>query len=225
MIDNFAKLESDLNYKFTDLSLLKEALSHPSLKQIDNQSPNYERLEFLGDSILGFLVTELIFHKFDSYAEGEIAKIKAHVVSSEVIVEVASKLNLADYMIMTPGEERSGGRENRHNIENTMEALLASIYLDSDISTTSEIVNTLWSKQIENVDFSIEDPKTYLQELLQSKMQIIPVYKVVKQEGAVHAPVFTVQISANDQSHIGTGRSIKEAEKNAARAMIKHLKE
>ena len=224
MTNNFSKLCSTLNYNFKNISLLEEALSHPSLKQIDRTKTHYERLEFLGDSILGFLITEMIFHRFGDYSEGDIAKIKAHVVSCDIIVEVASKLHLADHMIMTIGEERSGGRINRRNIENTMEALIAAIYLDSDIENTRNIVNLLWSDQIENIDFSMADPKTSLQEWLQNNLKILPIYEVVKQEGPVHAPIFTVQLSAGDNSQTGIGSSIKEAEKDAARQMLKTLK-
>ena len=223
MTNNFAKLEGILNYKFNDISLLEEALSHPSLKQTDNSKHDYERLEFLGDAILGFLVTEMIFNKFTDYEEGHIAKIKAYAISGDILVKIADTINLADHIIMTRGEETSGGRSNHNNIENTMEALLAAIYLDSNIDQVRTIVTTLWSKHIENIDFSTADPKTYLQELLQNKTHIMPKYEVIKQEGAVHSPIFTVRVSVSDKSQTGTGKTIKEAEKNAARKLLKEI--
>ncbi len=223
MTNSFTQLEKALNYKFKNLALLEEALSHPSLKQIANNKINYERFELLGDSILGFLVTEMIFNRFDNYAEGTIAKIKAYVVSRDTLVKVANTLNLAEYIIMTNGEEHSGGRVNSNNIENTMEALLAAIYLDSNLEKTREIVNTLWADHIENIDFSVADPKTYLQEWLQHEAQQMPTYEVIKQDGPMHAPIFTVQVHAGGASQIGTGNSIKDAEKNAARKMLKEL--
>ena len=225
MTNNFVQLEKDLNYKFKNLSLLEEALSHPSLKQIDNTKPNYERFELLGDSILGFLVTEMIFNRFDNYTEGNIAKIKAYVVSRDTLVKIANTLNLAEHIIMTVGEEHSGGRTNSNNIENTMEALIAAIYLDSNIERTREIVNILWADHIENINFSAADPKTYLQELLQHKIQKMPIYEVIKQMGPMHAPTFTVQVQAGDLLQTGEGHSIKEAEKNAARKMLNKLSE
>jgi len=223
MINNFAKLEVALNYKFNDTALLEEALSHPSLKQIDNLKRDYERFEFLGDAILGFLITEMIFNKFTDYEEGRIAKIKAYAVSRDILVKIADTISLADHIIMTKGEETSGGRSNHNNIENTMEALLAAIYLDSNIDHTRTIVTTLWAEHIENIDFSAADPKTYLQELLQRRSQIMPKYEVIKQEGAVHSPIFTVCVSVPDQSQIGTGKSIKEAEKDAAGKLLKKI--
>jgi len=223
MTNNFAKLEEALNYKFNDISLLKEALSHPSLKQTDSTKPNYERFELLGDSILGFLVTEMIFNRFNNYTEGTIAKIKAYVVSRDTIVKIADTLNLAEHIIMTAGEEHSGGRSNRNNIENTMEALLAAIYLDSNIEKTRAIVNTFWAEHIENIDFSAADPKTYLQEWLQQHKHPMPTYEIIKQDGPVHAPTFTVHVHAGDDTQMGTGKSIKDAEKDAARKMLKKL--
>ncbi|GAB4163957.1 MAG: ribonuclease III [Rickettsiaceae bacterium] len=220
---HIAELEKALNYKFKNLNFLKEALSHPSLKQHDPSARDYERLELLGDAILGFLITEMIFHNPVSYEEGDIAKIKAYVVSRDTIVKIAEKLKLADYIIMTTGEEKSGGRTNRNNIENAMEALLAAIYLDSDINQTRMIVDDLWSRYVKNIDLSSADPKSSLQELLQSQSHASPVYKVIKKDGAVHAPIFTVEVSATGHKQTATGKSIKEAEKAAARLLLQKL--
>lgn len=225
MNNNFDKLEQSLNYKFKNRSLLEEALSHPSLKQIDENSSNYERFEFLGDSILGFLVTEMIFSKYREYDEGDLAKLKAYVVSHDILVKIAKELSLADYIIMTIGEENSGGRENSNNLENTLEALIAGIYLDSNIDQTRQIVNHLWRLYIENVDPNMANPKSALQEFSQDQNHSIPSYQVIKREGAVHAPIFTVQVTAMNQSTESTGHSIKEAEKKAALKMLKNLQE
>ncbi len=225
MHDNFSKeyiadLEASIHYQFSNLNFVREALSHPSLRQHNGLNRNYERLEFLGDSILGFLVTELIFHRYKDSEEGVLAKVKAHTVSCETIVKIANQLNLAKYIIMTGGEERSGGRENDNNIENTMEALIAAIYLDSDIERTRLVVGNLWSDHINNIDFSVADPKTYLQEWLQNEDGNMPTYEVIERTGPVHAPTFTVQVTASTRTQIATGKSIKEAEKNAARTLI-----
>ena len=217
-------LEDALKYKFKNLALVKEALSHPSLKQQDNTIADYERLELLGDSILGFLITEMIFNNFTFYEEGSIAKIKAYVVSRETIVKVAETLGLAEYIVMTAGEEKSGGKTNQNNIENVMEALLAAIYLDSDIHQVRTIVQDLWFKYIENVDFSAIDPKSYLQEWMQHKNHATPFYEVINKEGPVHAPVFTVQVKVGKHQQIATGKSIKEAEKEAARKLLNRLR-
>ena len=227
MID-FAKqisgLEDVLKYKFKNLDLVKEALSHPSLKQHDNTIVDYERLELLGDSILGFLITEMIFNNFTFYEEGSIAKIKAYVVSRETIVKVAETLSLPEYILMTSGEEKSGGKTNPNNIENVMEALLAAIYLDSDIHQVRKIVQNLWFRYIENIDFNSIDPKSSLQEWLHHKNHSTPTYEVINKEGPVHAPVFTVQVTVGKHRQEGIGKSIKEAEKEAARRLLNRLK-
>lgn len=228
MMNDFKKqiveLENSLNYEFKNIDLIKEALSHPSLKQHDNKVADYERLELLGDSILGFLITEMIFNNFTFYEEGSIAKIKAYVVSRETIVKVAETLRLSEYILMTAGEEKSGGKTNQNNIENGMEALLAAIYLDSDISQVRKIVQKLWFKYIENVDFSVIDPKSFLQEWAHQKNHVTPSYEVVNREGPVHAPVFTVQVAVNQHKEMASGKSIKEAEKEAARRLLNRLK-
>ena len=229
MINNFSQeqivaLEKAINYQFKDKHLLKEALSHPSLKQIDSSVQDYERLELLGDSILGFLIIEMILHRFEHYQEGSLAKIKAHVVSGDILVEIAQKLHLADFIIMTSGEENGGGRLNSNNIENTMEALLGAIYLDSNIDQVRTVVTMLWSDHIENIDFSTADPKTYLQEWLQKSGHTMPTYEVISTEGPVHSPLFTVKVTASKQSQLGTGKSIKDAEKDAARKLLKDIK-
>ena len=228
MTNDFTKqiagLENALNYKFKNLDLLKEALSHPSLKQHDNTIADYERLELLGDSILGFLITEMIFNNFLFYEEGSIAKIKAYVVSRETIVKVAETLCLSEYILMTVGEEKSGGKTNQNNIENVMEALLAAIYLDSDIHQVRKIVQNLWFRYIENIDFNLIDPKSSLQEWLHHKNHSTPAYEVINKEGPVHAPVFTVQVIVGQHKQTATGKSIKEAEKGAARKLLNILK-
>jgi ribonuclease III len=229
MINNISKeqitsIEKALNYQFTNSELLIEALTHPSMKQRDNSVRDYERLEFLGDSILGFLVTKIIFTYYTECEEGNLAKIKAHVVSCSTLVKIANSLNLADYIIMTPGEENSGGRKNPNNIENSLEALIAAIYLDSDIEKTSKIVTNLWQKHISNINLSEADPKTYLQELLQKEKLDAPKYELVDQKGPIHEPIFTIKVSSNNEFKIGKGKSRKEAEKNAARQLLKILK-
>lgn len=222
-IEKLNLLEKTLNYKFNNIDFLIEALTHPSMKQIDASIKDYERLELLGDAILGFLVTEMVFNKYTKYEEGNLAKIKAHVVSSASLTKIANTLSLADYLIMTSGEETSGGRSNPNNIENAMEALLAAIFLDSNIENVRKIVRRLWKQSVDNIDFSAADPKTYLQELLQKKKLDIPKYELINQEGPVHAPLFTVKVSSSDAFIFGKGKSIKDAEKDAARKLLKLL--
>ena len=125
---------------------------------------------------------------------------------------------------MTLGEEIAGGRDNPNNIENVTEALIAAVYLDSDINTTHNIIRKLWEEFIKIKDLTDYDPKTALQEWAQSKNHHIPIYQLIKREGVAHLSTFTILVKVKDYEQIGVGHSIKEAEKNAARSLLHRLK-
>lgn len=232
MIDKFdrekaAELEKALGYNYKNIKLLEEAISHPSLKQQSKYGElqlNYERLELLGDAILGLIITEILFDKFVHYDEGEIAKVKAYLVCRDTLVKVGKKINLGYHIIMTKGEEVGGGRENPGNIENVMEAIIASIYLDGGMETARKLVEDLWSNLLSNINFSEIDPKTWLQEWAQGNRHEIPLYEVIDKKGPVHVPIFTVRVTVGPYQHTGTGGSIKLAEKDAARSLLTIIK-
>lgn len=219
------ELEKIIGFKFKNLALLEEALSHPSLKQASDHKhhPDYERFEFLGDSVLNFVITDLLFHKFPTHREGELAKIKAHLVSKEVLNEIAEKINLAEYIIMTYGEEKGGGRENPSNVENTMEALVAAIYLDSNMTQVKNVIARLWHSLLHEFDFRDIDPKSSLQEWSQKHFHQMPFYEVTHKDGPVHSPIFTVQVVIGKHTGTGQGKSIKAAEKLAARNVLEQV--
>ena len=222
--DYIAKLEQSISYRFKNPDLLREALSHPSLKQHESEwRKNYERFEIFGDAILGFLVTEILFNTYNKSNEGTIAKIKSYLVSKETICHVAEKINLANFIIMTNGEETSGGRVNPNNVENAMEALIAAIYLDGGIENVKIIVTELWSEFLLNFDLTQNDPKTSLQEWSQGNKYGMPYYETVNKEGLVHMPHFTVRVTAGPYKETGHGTSIKSAEKDAAKKLLIHL--
>ena len=225
-ISHTQKLEQSIVYNFNDNNLLIESLSHPSLKQHSVQKTyikNYERLELLGDSILSFVITEILFKNFSTHTEGKLAKIRSHLICKETLCKIANKLNLAEYIIMTHGEELSGGRTNPNNIENTMEALIAAIYLDSNIDIIRTIINNLWSEFLSNTDLIGFDPKTTLQELAQSKFKCKPIYEVIKKEGLAHAILFTVRVKIDNYTETGQGYSVKKAEKEASQKLLNNL--
>lgn len=219
------ELEHLLGYDFKNKNFLIEALTHPSLKQYNqnNNIKDYERLEFLGDAILNFIITEILFNNYANYDEGNLAKIRSYLVCRETICGVAAKLKLGNYIIMTHGEEGSGGRTNVNNIENVMEALIAAIYLDSDIGTIGKIIRKLWGSFIDVKDLSNYDPKTTLQEWAQSNSYQVPSYQLINRAGAAHISTFTVVVKIKDYKQTGVGASIKEAEKNAARKLLSDL--
>jgi ribonuclease III len=224
--EQIQSLESSIEYHFKDTSLLVEALSHPSLKQhalYQTSKKNYERLELLGDSILGFVITEILFKNFTDYDEGQLAKRRSFLICKDTLCKVGTKLNLAEYIIMTHGEEISGGRSNPNNIENAMEALISAIYLDSNIDTTKLIISNLWSEFLSITDLTAVDPKTSLQEWSQSTGHFKPVYEVIKREGSAHLPVFTVSVTVKGHKQIAHGNSVKAAEKKAAQKLLEML--
>ncbi|HJD55637.1 MAG TPA: ribonuclease III [Rickettsia endosymbiont of Pyrocoelia pectoralis] len=225
-MESFNELEELLSYNFKNTELLIEALSHPSLRQHHEYKANkdYERLEFLGDAVLNLVITEILFKNFKDYNEGNLAKIRSYLVCKETICAVGNKLILQDHIIMTHGEEIAGGRDNPNNLENATEALIAAIYLDSDITTIHNIIKKLWAEFINVKDLTDYDPKTALQELAQSKNHHIPIYQLIKREGVAHSSIFTVLVKIKDYEQAGTGHSIKEAEKNAARSLLHKLK-
>ncbi len=236
MIASFSpsQLEQAIDYNFKDQELLIEALSHPSLKQHiskDGIQKHYERLELLGDSIINFVITEILFKNHATYSEGKIAKIRAYLVSKELLCQIAAKLSLSNYIIMTKGEEILGGRTNLNNIENTMEALIGAIYLDSNIDTTKIILYNLWHEFLSITDLTGYDPKSTLQELVQKNGAPKPLYTLIKREGSSHSPVFTVCVTVNllcknslpPYQEVGMGQTVKEAEKAAARKLIEVL--
>lgn len=226
------KLEDDINYNFTNKDLLIEALSHPSLKQHipkNGIQKNYERLELLGDAIINFAITEILFKNNSTYDEGKLAKIRSYLVSKELLCKIAARISLSDYIIMTSGEEILGGRKNLNNIENTMEALIAAIYLDSNIDNTKQIIYNLWQEFISITDLTDYDPKSTLQELAQKHGIGKPVYEVLKKEGLAHSPIFTIIVRMElnntlNYTETATGHTVKEGEKNAARKLINILK-
>jgi len=221
------KLEQDLGYCFVNKDLLLEALSHPSLKQHISKNmlqKSYERLELLGDTIINFVITEILFNNFRLYDEGKLAKIRAYLVCKELLCKVATKINLPNYIIMTQGEEMLGGRKNPNNIENAMEALIAAIYLDSNIDKVKRIIHTLWNQFISPDNLENYDPKSTLQELAQKNGADKPVYELTNRNGSAHSSIFTVVVKVKNYQETGTGLSIKEAEKDAARKLMNILK-
>lgn len=227
MNEYIKELLRNLKYDFQNTDLLMESLSHPSLN--NNKSgknhnyTNYERLELLGDAVLSLIITEFLFQSFIEYDEGMIAKTRAALICKDTICEVANKINLPKAIIMSYGEEASGGRSNINNIENAMEALIAAIYLDSNINIIKNIVLTLWSPFLSRIDEIKAEPKTTLQELVQSQKLGIPIYEVIQRTGPAHMPNFEVAVYVGNHKKTGTGASIKSAEKEAAIKMLNFL--
>ena len=214
-------IEKIISVDFNDKSLIKQALTHPSLSK---KGPNYERLEFLGDHVLGLVISEKLFEKFPDEAEGNLTKRLAGLICGETLVKVASNLNLGEYIQMAQSEASSGGRTNKANLENAMEALIGAIYLDKGIEVAREFISHNWDNLIDTMVEPPKDAKSALQEWAQGNGFPLPEYEVVSIEGPPHAPIFEVKVTVEGQKPaFGNGTSKRAAEQEAAARMIAKL--
>ncbi len=211
-------------YKFNNPALLQEALTHPSLCLKHKTIISYERLEFLGDAVLSLIIIDQLMQQFPTESEGNLAKRKAGLVSGTMLAEIAIILGLGSKINMSASEEKLGGRANPNNLENTLEAIIGAIYLDSDISTTKGIVLKLWQHHMDNMKEIPIDPKSHLQEELQKRGMKLPKYELLSQSGPGHMLTFRVLINIPGFSKaVGEGKSKQQAEKEAAIAMLHQL--
>lgn len=207
-------LEKTIAYKFKDQTLLSTALTHCSFGQ-----PNNERLEYLGDAILGFVVADTIFEKFPQAKEGELTQLRSSLVKGETLAKLARELNLGDYIKLGAGELKNGGCRRDSILANTLEAIIGAVYLDAGIEACTQYVCSFYNGLLSEISLSKlnKDPKTTLQELLQSQKQKLPVYEVLS-EGTLDNQLFTIAcvVSALNISVQAVGKSKRVAEQLAA---------
>lgn len=218
---------SKLQYQFKNPDLLIEAMSHPSLHQHRDHKTIaiYERLEFLGDGVLGMVMSDLLFHEYNDDDEGDLAKKRAYLVSSDTLAALAADLDIAPHIIMAESEEKNGGRNNQSILEDIMEAIIAAIFLDSDYSTAKGWIKKWWEKKLHTKTPIAYDTKTMLQEWSQGIDLPIPSYEVIDRIGSAHEPSFVVEVSVPGYPKFTAEASaIKKAEKQAALEMLRHLK-
>lgn len=218
--DFISFIEKNYKIKIKDKKLIEIALTHTS-KEVLDPPYNFERLEFLGDSIINFVVTDIVFKKNKTVYEGILAKYKAILVSKETLSMFAKKLRINEYILLGKGEEKSKGREKENILCDAFESFIGAIYLDSGIRSVKKILNKLLK------DIKIEkfyDSKTYLQELTQKRFEVLPKYSILEIKGLEHDRIYKVGVYINDELiGIGEGKSKKEAEKEAAKVAIKNL--
>ena len=218
-------LEEKLGYTFQDKSLLENALTHSSCaNESKGRLHSNERLEFLGDSILGMVVAEHLYRNHPDLPEGELTRTRAALVCEESLVEVAHDLGLGDYLKLGKGEEAGGGRTRSSIRADAVEAVLAAVYLDGGIGSARKIIQKyILSREIEGLN-SQRDYKTALQELIQRESGQSLKYRLTGSEGPDHDKRFFVEVDLNGQPvGAGKGRSKKEAEQMAAKAAIAKL--
>ena len=213
-----------LQYEFDDFDLLEEALTHRS-----KHAKNNERLEYLGDSILGFLIAKRLFDLFPSATEGELSRCRSKLVKGDTLAKLAKTLKLGDYLLLGPGELKSGGFRRNSILADAFEAIVGAIYLDSGLENTDRFIAEQFNELIDslNLDETLKDPKTQLQELLQSRKRPLPQYDVVLTSGSDHEQVFRVQCVVEGLSSptIGEGTTRRKAEQAAARLALDLIKD
>ena len=220
------RLEQLLERPFTDRSLLARALAHRSYCAENPSVEANERLEFLGDAVLGLVVTDFIYRAFPHLPEGELAKVRASVVNAGVLAELATEIELGDFVLLGKGEGLSGGREKPSILADTMEAVLAATYLDGGWQAAYELVMRLLGERIATAAQGPggQDYKTRLQELAARTFETLPEYEVVD-DGPDHAKRFFAAVRVGDHRFGGgEGRSKKQAEQAAARLAWEALK-
>ncbi len=209
-----------LGYNFKNGQLLEEALTHPGArKQI-----NYERLEFLGDAVLGMVVSEMLFQAFPDEPEGGLAKRRAALVCGKTLSDLARVSGFIQHITGTNNMEARQITEN--NLENMFESVIGAIFLDSDYVTTRTVIEAYFMDLVRSMESAPRDPKSELQERVQARGLPLPHYEVIKREGPDHAPHFSMQVTIQDLgAALGEGSSKKEAEKAAAEAMLEIIDE
>ncbi|MBQ6431782.1 MAG: ribonuclease III [Oscillospiraceae bacterium] len=220
-----SKLEEALGYVYKDKELLRTALSHTSYANevYKDSLRSYERLEFLGDAILGFATAEYLFHTFPTKQEGELTKIRAELVCEKSLAEVAQQIHLGDYLLLGNGEEQSGGRSRASILCDVMEALIAAAYLDGGGAAAKAIVSGRILPMLTQV-LHTHDYKTELQELVQRKRDQLLHYELIGEHGPDHCKEFSVRVLLNGvEVGRGVGTSKKRAEQAAAAQAIEKL--
>jgi ribonuclease-3 len=212
-------LSSRLEYVFNNEALLAEALTHRSAASINN-----ERLEFLGDGILNFVVAARLFEQYPDMQEGDLSRLRASLVNKDSLADIAQVLGLGEYIRLGPGELKSGGRRRDSILADAVEAIFGAVYLDGGFDTCRSLVLRLYEEKLQNIPDvqTLKDPKTRLQELLQSRRYPLPEYTVLEVSGKAHKQVFKIECRIDELGCITTaqGRSRRKAEQAAAELAI-----
>lgn len=217
-----ATLLKAINYQFNDVALLVQALTHRS-----HSNKHNERLEFLGDSILNFIVASLLYEKFKNLDEGSLSRLRANLVNQTALAEIANNIDLANYLRLGEGELKSGGFRRPSILSDTLEAIFGAVFLDGGYEAAKKVITNLYVERINTIDPKSQgkDAKTLLQELLQGRKLNLPVYTVISTQGAAHDQLFNIQCNVADLNIITTakGSSRRSAEQAAAQIAIKDV--
>lgn len=218
-------LEQTLSYSFSDPSLLKEALSHPSLSSEVRPAPaDNQRLEYLGDAVIELVVTDFLFKRFPEQPEGPLTKLRASIVSKPGLAKVATRIGLGEFLLMSNGEASSGGRTRASNLADALEALLGAIYLDTGLDAARRVLTRVLEPELAVLDpqfAQVANSKGRLQEILQKITIEAPTYQLVSENGPPHDRIFTSVVTWGGKIlGTGSGPSKKVAETEAATAAL-----
>lgn len=222
MASNAKQLQDRLQYQFSDPQLLTLALSHRSCG-----SNNNERLEFLGDAVLGMAISSFLFKRFPEAREGDLSRIRSQIVRAESLAEIARNLDLGPELLLGPGEMKSGGHRRDSILGDTVEALIGAVFLDQGLEAVEACIQNWFSDSLSTLtlDTQVKDAKTALQEWLQARGKPLPEYLVVKTEGEDHSRLFTMSctIDAVEETAQATASSRRKAEQLVAEKLVKKL--
>lgn len=222
MSNRVRQLEQGIAYRFSDQSLAELALTHRSADKHNN-----ERLEFLGDAILGFTIADELLHRNPQAPEGELSRLRSRLVNQQTLADLAAGLQLGELLVLGPGELKSGGRQRVSIVADAVEAVLGAIYLDGGLEACRAVILTLYGELLEHGTLGVtgKDSKTRLQELLQAKALPLPVYKVISIDGEAHEQIFVVSctISMLPEYTVGKGSNRRIAEQQAAENALQAL--
>ena len=225
-----ARLEAAINHRFASRRLLQHALTHRSYaNERAGDVADNEVMEFLGDAVLGLVVSELLYRRSPELSEGKMSKLKAFLVSAEMLARRAEAIDLGSYLVLGRGEEKTAGRAKDSLLANAFEAVIAAVYLDAGLEAATDFVDrTIWPQLGASVpeDHPLSDYKSLLQERLQAQSGELPVYRVVAEQGPDHDKIFRVEVVVDGEPLTeGEGRTKKAAEQEAAESALAMLQQ
>jgi ribonuclease-3 len=222
MTKDVSLLFKKIGYSFNDVCLLQQAMTHRSFRGAHN-----ERLEFLGDSILSFVIADALYHQFPKVREGDLSRMRSTLVRGQTLAEIGLEFELGQFLRLGPGELKSGGYRRESTLADAVEAIIGAAFLDSDIETCRTLVLSWYEKRLKEISPGLnqKDPKTLLQEYLQSRKVPLPSYNVIDTKGQAHNQIFTVECVIQDQPQVvATGSSRRKGEQKAAELALKMIK-
>lgn len=222
-LKRYKELEKNLQYTFQDIHLLENALTHRSFRKRKNKS--YERLEFLGDRVLGMVIADELYHLYPNEREGDLSKRLTALVRKESCEKITRKLGIHEFTKLSPSEEEAGGANNPAIMADICESVIAAIYLDGGFEAAKQYVILHWKELLRTLDSPPLDPKSALQEWLQKQNKDLPEYELVETYGPEHDKKFVIEVRVDGLPKMqGKGKSKKIAEQKAAEQLLEHVK-